>query len=142
MRAKSKGELLAHLKKRGVEDEVASATIYKLMQNGLINDAEFAKAWTQSRHNAKKLSKRIIAGELRTRGVDQSAIDEALDEIDDESEYRTAFSLAMKKYSTMSRMEPEVQIRRIQSLLQRKGFGFGVIGRVIRELDIHSGEQL
>jgi regulatory protein len=133
---------LAHLKKRGVEDDVANATIYKLAENGLINDAEFAKAWTQSRHNAKKLSKRIIAGELRTRGVDQNSIDEALDEIDDESEYRTAFSLAMKKYSTMSRMEPEVQIRRIQSLLQRKGFGFGVIGRVIRELDIHSGEQL
>ena len=140
-RAKSKGELLAHLKKRGVEDEVANATIYKLTQNDLINDAEFAKVWTQSRHNAKKLSKRIIAGELRTRGVDQNAIDEALDEIDDESEYRTAFSLAMKKYSTMSRLEPEVQIRRIQSLLQRKGFGFGVIGRVIRELDIHSAEQ-
>jgi regulatory protein len=53
-----------------------------------------------------------------------------------------AFSLAMKKYSTMSRLDAEVQIRRIQSLLQRKGFNFGVIGRVIRELDIHSGEQL
>jgi regulatory protein len=139
-RAKSKGELLAHLKKRGVADEVANATIYKLTQNGLIDDAEFAKAWVQSRHNAKKLSKRIIAGELRTRGVDQNSIDEALDEIDEEAEYRTAFGLAMKKYSTISRMEPEVQIRRIQSLLQRKGFGFGTIGRVIRELDIHSTE--
>jgi regulatory protein len=139
-RAKSKGELLAHLKKRGVADEVANATIYKLTQNGLIDDAEFAKAWVQSRHNAKKLSKRIIAGELRTRGVDQNSIDDALDEIDEEAEYRTAFGLAMKKYSTMSRMEPEVQIRRIQSLLQRKGFGFGTIGRVIRELDIHSTE--
>jgi len=139
-RAKSKGELLAHLKKRGVADEVANATIYKLTQNGLIDDAEFAKAWVQSRHNAKKLSKRIIAGELRTRGVNQNSIDEALDEIDEEAEYRTAFGLAMKKYSTISRMEPEVQIRRIQSLLQRKGFGFGTIGRVIRELDIHSTE--
>ena len=139
-RAKSKGEILAHLKKRGVADEVANATIYKLTQNGLIDDAEFAKAWVQSRHNAKKLSKRIIAGELRTRGVDQNFIDEALDEIDEEAEYRTAFGLAMKKYSTISRMEPEVQIRRIQSLLQRKGFGFGTIGRVIRELDIHSTE--
>ena len=139
-RAKSKGELLAHLKKRGVEDDVANATIYKLTQNGLIDDVEFAKAWTQSRHNAKNLSKRIIAGELRTRGVDQNSIDEALDEIDEEAEYRTAFGLAMKKYSTISRMEPEVQIRRIQSLLQRKGFGFGTIGRVIRELDIHSTE--
>ena len=139
-RAKSKGELLAHLKKRGVEDDVAQATIFRLQENGLINDEEFAKAWTQSRHTSKKLSKRIIAGELRTRGVDQSSIDQALDEIDDESEYRTAFSLGMKKYNTMSRLEPEVQIRRIQSLLQRKGFAFSTISRVIRELGVQSDE--
>ena len=140
VRAKSKGELLAHLKKRGVEDDVAQATIFRLQESGLINDEEFAKAWTQSRHTSKKLSKRIIAGELRTRGVDQSSIDQALDEIDDESEYRTAFSLGMKKYNTMSRLEPEVQIRRIQSLLQRKGFSFPTIARVIRELDVQSDE--
>jgi len=139
-RAKSKGELLAHLKKRGVEDDVAQATIFRLQESGLINDEEFAKAWTQSRHTSKKLSKRIIAGELRTRGVDQSSIDQALDEIDDESEYRTAFSLGMKKYNTMSRLEPEIQIRRIQSLLQRKGFSFPTIARVIRELDVQSDE--
>lgn len=139
-RAKSKGELLAHLKKRGVEDDVAQATIFRLTEIGLINDAEFAKAWTQSRHTSKKLSKRIIGSELRTRGVDQQSIDEALDEIDDESEYRTAFSLAMRKYSTMSRLEPEVQIRRIQSLLQRKGFPFSIITRVIRELGVQSDE--
>jgi regulatory protein len=36
----------------------------------------------------------------------------------------------------MSRLEPEVQIRRIQSLLQRKGFNFSIIGRVLRELDL------
>ena len=57
-------------------------------------------------------------------------------EIDDEAEYQMAFGLAMKKYNTMSRLEADVQVRRIQSLLQRKGFTFGVIGRVIRELGI------
>ena len=139
-RAKSKGELLAHLKTRGVEDDVAQATIFRLQEKGLIDDAEFAKAWTQSRHTAKKLSKRIIASELRTRGVDQQSIDEAVDEIDDESEYRTAFSLAMRKYSTMSRLEPGVQVRRVQSLLQRKGFSFSTIARVIRELGVQSDE--
>ena len=140
-RAKSKGELLAHLKKRGVEDDIAAATIFRLQEAGLLNDAEFAKVWSQSRHNSKKLSKRIIASELRTRGVDQICIDEALDEIDSEDEYRMAFSLAMKKYSTMSKLETDVQIRRVQSLLQRKGFNFDLIGRVIRELDIHSSEH-
>ncbi len=139
-RAKSKGELLSHLKKRGIEDDVAQATIFGLQEKGLIDDAEFAKAWTQSRHTSKKLSKRIIASELRTRGVAQQSIDEALDEIDDESEYRTAFSLAMRKFSTMSRLAPEVQVRRIQSLLQRKGFPFSTISRVIRELDVQLDE--
>ena len=140
-RAKSKGELLAHLKTRGVEDDVAQAIIFRLQEAGLVNDEEFAKAWAQSRHNHKKISKRIIAGELRQKGVMQIAIDQALDEIDDESEYRTAFSLAMRKYSTMSRLEPEVQVRRIQSLLQRKGFSFSTISRVIRELGVQSDEQ-
>jgi regulatory protein len=66
----------------------------------------------------------------------QEQIDEALEGIDDESEYRSAFDLAFKKYNTMSRLEPDVQVRRIQSLLQRKGFGFGIITRVLRELDL------
>ena len=135
-RAKSKGELLAHLKTRGVEEDIAHAVLFRLSEAGLVNDLEFAKAWATSRHDYKKISKRIIATELRSKGVLQEQIDEALDSIDDESEYRAAFDLAFKKYNTMSRLEPEVQIRRIQSLLARKGFGFSIISRVLRELDL------
>ena len=135
-RAKSKGELLAHLKKRGVEDDVAQATIYKLTESGLLNDQDFAQQWTDSRTRSKKLSKRTIAGELRQRGVDQESIDLALEGITDESEFRMAFELGMRKLSTMSRQEPEVQIRRIESLLARKGFGYSMISRVMRELDL------
>jgi len=135
-RAKSKGELLAHLKSRGVEEDIAQAVIFRLQESGLINDREFALAWATSRHGHKKLSKRIIAGELRQKGVTQEQIDEALDGINDESEYRMAFDLGFKKYNTMSRLAPDVQIRRIQSLLARKGFGFPIITRVLRELDL------
>lgn len=135
-RAKSKGELLAHLKLRGVEDDIAQAVIFRLQESGLVNDRDFASAWASSRHSHKKLSKRIIAGELRQKGILQEQIDEALDGIDEESEYRAAFDLAFKKYNTMSRLEADVQIRRIQSLLARKGFNFGIISRVLRELDL------
>ena len=137
-RAKSKGELLTHLKARGVDDQVAQATIYRLQEAGLINDQEFALAWATSRHSHKKISKRVIATELRQKGVTQEEINLALDSIDEDAEYQSAFELAMKKYSTMSRLESDVQIRRIQSLLQRKGFGFPVISRVMRELGIGS----
>lgn len=135
-RAKSKGELLSHLKARGVDDQVAQATIFRLTEAGLVNDQEFALAWAKSRHVHKKISKRIIATELRQRGVTQEEINHALESIDDNAEYQSAFELAMKKYATMSRLDSDVQIRRIQSLLQRKGFGFPIIARVIRELGI------
>ena len=135
-RAKSKGELVAHLKKRGIEDDVAAATVYRLQEAGLINDEEFARAWTQSRHRAKKLSKRIIAGELRQKGVSQELIDGALDEIDSEEEFNTALLLAERKLSSLARFDQETQLRRIQSLLGRKGFSFDVISRVARELAI------
>jgi len=135
-RAKSKGELLAHLKDRGVEDDIAQAVVFRLQESGLINDREFAAAWANSRHSHKKLSKRIIAGELRQKGVAQEQIDEALDGIDDESEYRVAFDLGFKKYNTVLHLEADIQIRRIQSLLARKGFNFSIISRVLRELDL------
>lgn len=135
-RAKSKGELLAHLKTRGVEDDVAHAVIFRLQESGLVNDREFALAWATSRHEHKKISKRIIAGELRQKGVTQEQIDEALEGIDGESEYRSAFELGFKKYNTMSRLAPDVQVRRIQSLLARKGFNFTIISRVLKELDL------
>jgi DNA-3-methyladenine glycosylase I len=77
-----------------------------------------------------------LSKELRQRGVDQESIDLALEGITDESEYRTAFELGMRKLSTMSKFEPDVQIRRIESLLARKGFGYTTITRVMRELDL------
>ena len=110
--------------------------IFRLQEAGLINDREFATAWAASRHSHKKLSKRIIAGELRQKGVLQEEIDEALSAIDETSEYQAAFDVAFKKFNTMSRLEPEVQIRRIQSLLARKGFSFSIISQVLRELQL------
>lgn len=107
-----------------------------MQEAGLVNDEEFALAWATSRHNHKKISKRVIASELRQKGVTQEEINQAIDSIDDDAEYQSAFELAMKKYATMSRLESDTQIRRIQSLLQRKGFGFPIITRVIRELGI------
>ena len=135
-RAKSKGELLSHLKTRGVEDDVAQAVVFRLQEAGLINDLEFARSWARSRHEHKKLSKRVIASELRGKAVAQEFIDLALEEIDDEDEYHTALALAEKKYQSLARYDSDVQIRRIQSLLSRKGFGFSIINRVLIDLGI------
>ncbi len=62
-RAKSRGELFTLLKKRGIEEEVANAVLFRLQEQGFINDYEFARYWSESRHD-KESFQRIIAGDF------------------------------------------------------------------------------
>jgi regulatory protein len=133
-RAKSRAEIHAHLLKRGSDPEVAAAVLDDLELQGLLNDLEFARIWTESRQRQKKLSKRTIAQELRGKGVPQEFIDEVLDEVDDEQEYQMAYQLAERKFRSCSHLEEEAIYRRVHSLLARKGFGHSVTARVMKEL--------
>ncbi|MEY4444745.1 MAG: hypothetical protein RL301_824 [Actinomycetota bacterium] len=133
-RAKSRGELASHLKRRGVEDLAAEVVLDKLEKSGLVNDLEFARAWADSRMRAKNLSKRVIAGELREKGVSAELIAIALDEIDSDLEYRAALELGMRKARSLKRFDDETRQRRLISALQRKGFNFSVISAVLKEI--------
>ena len=133
-RAKSRGELASHLKRRGIEDLAAEVVLDRLEKSGLVNDLEFARAWADSRMRAKNLSKRVIAGELREKGVSAELIAIALDEIDNDLEYRAALELGMRKARSLKRFDDETRQRRLISALQRKGFNFSVISAVLKEI--------
>ena len=133
-RAKSRDELFKQLLKRGVDREIANAVLDSLELQGLLNDLEFAKLWSESRQRSKKLSKRVIAGELRGKGMSQDVINEVIESIDDETEYQQAFLLAQRKYNSIHHLDPEVVYRRISGLLARKGYGHGICAKIMREL--------
>ena len=133
-RAKSRDELFQQLLKRGIDREIANSVLDSLELQGLLNDLEFAKLWSESRQRSKKLSKRVIAGELRGKGVSQDVINEVIESIDDETEYHQAFLLAQRKYNSIRHLDPEVIYRRISGLLARKGYGHGICAKIMREL--------
>ena len=133
-RAKSRAELSAHLQKRDISIEIADAVLDELELQGLLNDLEFANIWSESRQRQKKLSKRVIAGELRNKGVAQDIINEVIEKIDDDLEYQTAYALAEKKFRSAKDLPPEKIYGRIAGALSRKGFSTGLTSRIIREL--------
>lgn len=135
-RAKSRGELFAHLKKRGITDDIANAVLYRLQEEGLVNDEEFARAWVESRQRSKKLSKRVIASELRGKGVDDEIIAMVTSEIDDRLEYSIALDLALRKFRPISHLDSELIRRRIHGALARRGFSMSLINEVMREIGI------
>ena len=50
----------------GVPDEAAEAVLTRFTDAGLIDDAAFARAWVESRHHSRGLSKRSLSAELQT----------------------------------------------------------------------------
>jgi regulatory protein len=135
-RAKSRGELFAHLKKRGIAEDIANAVLYRLQEQGLVNDEEFARSWSESRQRTNKLSKRAIVNELRTKGIDAETIEIVGSEIDENREHDLALELASRKYRPISHLDRELIQRRIQGALARRGFSSGLINSVMRELGI------
>ncbi len=134
VRAKSRGELAAQLKRRGIPLDVANDVLDRLERSKLINDLDFARVWSRSRLSSKKISKRVLAQELRKKEVADDLIAIALDEISVDEEYEAALQLGQRKARSLQNYAEDVRERRITSALARKGYNYSIISRVLKEI--------
>lgn len=132
-RAHSRSDLAQALAKKHVPDEVAEATLQKFETAGLINDGDFARAWVQSRQRSKGLSSRVLAMELRRKGVDEEISKEVLSELDPDAEVQAAHRLVQAKLRSMSRFDDTTKIRRLTGMLARKGYSPQISFDVVRQ---------
>jgi regulatory protein len=133
VRPRTRAELAAVLRKRGIADQVAAEVLDRYDEVGLIDDAAFAKAWVTSRHHGKGLARRALAGELSKRGIDGELVGAALEEIDQETEATTARALVDRRLRTMPAGPPEVMFRRLIGMLARKGYPPGLAITAVKE---------
>ena len=130
---RTRAELAAALNRRGVPGEVAEAVLGRFADVGLIDDAAFARAWVESRHYSRGLSRRSLSAELRQHGVDTEEIREAVSTLDPEQEVDTARRLVEQKMASTRGQPPEARIRRAAGTLARKGYPPGLVFRLIKE---------
>lgn len=132
VQARSRADLEQALAKKQVSAEVATAILDKFEDAGLIDDAEFARSWVQSRQRTKGLSSRVLAMELRRKGVDDELVSDALDELDPELEIEAAHRLVQTKLRSMSKLDEATKLRRLTGLLARKGYSSQLAFDVVR----------
>lgn len=132
-RARSRKELSDKLASRQVPAEVATAVLDRFEEVGLIDDGAFARTWVSQRQQGKGLSRRVLAQELRRKGVDDEVAKEALEEIDADDEAQAARALVAKKLRSMQRLDDQVATRRLVGMLGRKGYPPGLAFGVVRE---------
>ena len=133
LRPRTRAELATALRRRSVPEDVAESVLERYGEVGMIDDAAFAEAWVTSRHHGRGLARRALAYELRRKGVDNSTVSEALDQLDPDTEQETAETLVRRKLRTLTRASPDAAFRKLVGMLARKGYSQGLAVRVVRD---------
>ena len=138
---RTRAELAAVLRKKGVEDDVAEQVLSRFAEVGMIDDALFAQMWVASRHRGKGLAGRALSQELRRKGVADETAAEALATLDPERELATARALVDRRLRTTAGLPVDARVRRLAGMLARKGYPAGTAFRVVREALAAEGEE-
>lgn len=133
-RARSAAELRRALAKRNVAADVIDELLGRFAEVGLIDDAAFAEALTQSRALHSGRGRARIRRELQEKGVASELVQQALEGLDPDDERAAALALAMRRARSLAGFEPHVARRRLMGVLLRRGYPAPVVASVADEV--------
>jgi regulatory protein len=134
-RAHSVSEMKKALIRRTADEDLIKKVISRLKQNGLIDDARYAKQFARQRTELRKQGKFRVARELRARGVPDHHIEAALEEAAKDTDEAAVIRQRIERKLKLFR--GEVDDRKIASLfrsLLRLGFPADLIRRELRSM--------
>lgn len=132
-RGMSVSELRTTLVARDLPDDVVEHELDRLARVGLLDDVRLAADLVDRLHDRKALGRQGVVAELRRRGIDQTAIDAALAEHDDDgAESARATELARKRAGQLRGLDHETAERRLTGFLMRKGYSGSVVRAAVR----------
>ena len=130
-RARSESEIRKNLLKHEIPESVIDLTLERLRQDGLANDNEFAQAWVENRSTFRPRSRRVLAMELRQKGLDDEAMHSALQNVDDEP---LAYEAAKKRATRFKDLEWSEFRKKLSEFLARRGFSYSVVAPVVTRI--------
>lgn len=139
-RARSEAEIRQNLRKHEIPEPVIEQTLDRLRQDGFANDHQFAQAWVENRSTFRPRSRRMMAMELRQKGLSAEAVSSAVEGVDDES---LAYEAAQKRMARYKGLEWNDFRKKLSDFLARRGFSYSVIAPVVTRIwnEAHKDEQ-
>lgn len=121
------------LKNDGISDTAIDSTIERLKKKGMIDDLNFARAWTEAR--SKKKGPVAIKGELIQKGIDKEIIEEVIGlGFMPEGEEKVATQILEKKINSWKNLEPVKLKRKAYDSLLRRGFRYETVKSIVEKL--------
>ncbi len=131
-------QLMSYLIGRKYLESVAEDMLRWAERCGLVDDRRYASIFIRSHSRNSPMGNFRIRMELKKRGIPESIIDEVLSERDESDLHRTLVKTVKNKYGYL---EKQTRLRRARGYLQRRGFQYDLISRVMDEAFRNEGEQ-
>lgn len=119
---RSRGELSKYLIDKDFDLTLIERVLDRVSSMGYIDDVAYANEWVRSRHRSRGLAPSVLKRELISKDVDLEVIEVALEQLTSDETRVRAYELAAKKYRSLMSVDHATAVRRIASLLQRKGY--------------------
>lgn len=131
---KTEKEMYLKLKEKGYAHAIICETIAKLKEYGYVDNAEYAREYVTS--HANKKGGRMLAAELKMKGVSDADISSALKEVDESEGAKTA----LNKYMRGKEITFETLQKAYRYLLS-KGFSGDSVGEAVQALKEQVAEE-
>lgn len=123
---RSVSEMQTYLDGRDFGEADVDATVARLIELGLLNDARYAVRFVETRTASKPISRRHLRDQLKSHGIGDAEIEAALESVEDTDEADNARTVAEKFARQFQSLEPEKQRERVLSRLIARGFSYDV----------------
>jgi len=139
-RAHSVHEMKRKLERRSENKLLVQVVMARLKENGMIDDAKYAKQFARQRTQTRKQGKFRVARDLRARGIPDRHISSALEEIaqtsDEAAMVRQRIERKLRSYRgpDTSKKIDEKKMASIYGSLLRAGFSEDVVRRELKAL--------
>ena len=136
LRVRSRGEkeIRDRLIRKGFSPGNIESVVQYFKDIDLINDRQFTQKWIASRL-AKPFGANRIRFELREKGIDDSLVQQELDQAAKEySEFEVASELAKRQAAKYRGLETGKMRQRVYAYLCRRGFNYQTVMKAVRQL--------
>lgn len=130
-RPRSEKEIRERLERKQFDPMIIDQVIEKLKDDKFLNDEDFARWWAEQRQDFKGKSKYVIKQELAAKGIERTTIDKTL--TDAKEDLETAKDLLARKSRLFSQYTGDEYTKKVVGFLQRKGFSWDIIQKVLKD---------
>ena len=140
-RPRSEVEVIKKLSEKGADAQVIESVLERFRAAQLVGDEQFARMWIDDRSTFRPRSHRMLRYELHQKGVEEEFIRQALAEAQNEPEL--AYQAGIRYARRLEGLDWEGFRKRLGGYLARRGFPYGTIAPVLRQIwdESHPVEQ-